>query len=81
MTLTVTQETCETCQGSMKMNQNANHRKVVREGEDGSRPVAKPDEKRTKRLPKGEQPLAEDESQRGGIDGAVGGGQSGQGGG
>ena len=63
------------------MNQDADHRKVAREGEDGPPPVAEPDVKRTEQSPKGEQPLAEDESKRGGIEGAVGGGQSGQGGG
>jgi len=47
--------------------------------EDSSRPVDESDERRIERLP--EQPLAEDETTQGGIEGAVGGGQSGQGGG
>lgn len=43
----------------------------------------KPHDKSLKKadLAAGEQPLADDEATRGGIEGAVGGGQSGQGGG
>jgi|NGEPerStandDraft_6_1074524.scaffolds.fasta_scaffold189179_2 hypothetical protein len=39
------------------------------------------DPKQPKQPIEGEQPLADDETEHGGIDGAVGGGQSGQGGG
>lgn len=61
------------------MNRNPGHDKAPDGHEDPSRPVDGSDERRTERLP--EQPLAEDETTLGGIEGAVGGGQSGQGGG
>ena len=63
------------------MNRDPNHDTAAGRPDDRSRPDGESDERRIDRLPDGEQPLAEDESEQGGIEGAVGGGQSGQGGG